>query len=146
MQPHYDNKKNMIDNDLTTYIATQRVDTPWVALEFASPMLIGKVEVINVDVTSYNIMAGLRNMEIRVTDELPECTECTEMFTGGTLLGPIFVGPGGKSEKITRTAEPPVMGRFVLVQKLKYSSAPHPRDNALRIAEIAVYGQTGKTQ
>ena len=88
--------------------ATRQVcntSAPWVALQFFGP-----VNATRVDITS---AAGTKNLEVRLTDELP--TSGDQMFTGGQLLG-TFEGPATEEGQIIKVEGPARIGRYVLVQ------------------------------
>ena len=94
---------------------------PWVALQFFGP-----VNVTRVDITS---AAGIKNLEVRLTDELP--TSGDQMFTGGQLLG-TFEGPGTEEGQNIMVEGPARIGRYVLVQ-MKHQ-------DCLNLKQVEVFG------
>ena len=78
--------------------------------------------------------ARARNVEIRVSDELP--TSASSMFTGGNLLG-TFAGPGTSGEIIEIESGPnwpTKYGRYVIVQ-MDNGNEP------LNLKEVTVFGK-----
>ena len=84
-------------------------NTPWLALEFPGPVMVTRVDIYNRD-DHYG--SRLRNVEVRLTDELPPSGD--QMYTGGQLLG-TFDGPGTKGQ-IIKMEGPAKTGRYVLIQ------------------------------
>ena len=65
---------------------------PWIALQFHGPVEVSRVDIYNVenDASLRVVAARTRNLEIRLTDELPASKD--QMYAGGQLLG-TFQGP-----------------------------------------------------
>ena len=65
---------------------------PWIALQFHGPVEVSRVDIYNVenDASLLVVAARTRNLEIRLTDELPASKD--QMYAGGQLLG-TFQGP-----------------------------------------------------
>ena len=80
---------------------------PWLALQFFGPVNVTRVNI------SSETAAGTKNLEVRLTDELP--TSGDQMFTGGQLLG-TFEGPATEEGQIIKVEGPARIGRYVLVQ------------------------------
>ena len=85
-------------------------NAPWLALKFPEPVKVARVDIYNRGDANYG--SRLKNVEVRLTDELP--TSGDQMYTGGQLLG-TFDGPGtnGQIVKVEGTAR---TGRYVLIQ------------------------------
>ena len=93
-------------------------------------MKVARVDIYNRgDNTQHNYGSRLKNVEVRLTDELP--TSGDQMYTGGELLG-TFDGPGtnGQIVKVEGTAR---TGRYVLIQM-------NTRD-CLNLHEVEAFGQ-----
>ena len=102
---------------------------PWLALDFGSPVTVGKVVLVN----RINCCGErLRNAEVRVSDQLP--LSGTEMFTGGEMLG-TFTGPGQDGEVVELVSSSILVGRYVIVQMY------HGQEGAesLNLAEVIVW-------
>ena len=74
---------------------SQNEHAPWFAIDFGTEVMIERVEIFNT--FGHANGARTRNVEIRISDELP--TSGDEMFSGGTLLGH-FAGPGTSEQHI----------------------------------------------
>ena len=86
-------------------------NAPWLALKFPEPVKVARVDIYNRgDYLGY--YSRLRNVEVRVTDELPRSGD--QMYTGGHILG-TFAGPGTKGQ-IIKVEGPARTGRYVLIQ------------------------------
>ena len=102
---------------------------PWLALDFGSPVTVGKVVLVN----RINCCGErLRNAEVRVSDELP--LSGTEMFTGGELLGS-FAGPGQAGEVVELVSSSILVARYVIVQMYHGQEGA----NSLNLAEVTVW-------
>ena len=90
----------------------QNENAPWLALKFPEPVKVARVDIYNRgdDRTTFS---RLRNVEVRLTDELPPSGD--QMFTGGQLLG-TFEGPATEEGQIIKVEGPARIGRYVLVQ------------------------------
>ena len=75
--------------------SSQNENAPWFAIDFGTEVMIERVEIFNT--FGHANGARTRNVEIRISDELP--TSGDEMFSGGTLLGH-FAGPGTSEQHI----------------------------------------------
>ena len=105
-------------------------NTPWLALEFSGPVNVTRVDIYN-RVDNPTMAARFKNVEVRVTEELP--TSDHQMYTGGELLG-TFTGPGTKDQTIIKVeGKAPKIGRYVLIQM-------NSRD-CLNLFEVEVFGQ-----
>ena len=102
---------------------------PWLALEFAGPVEVTRVNIYNRGDKDRQSAERTRNLEVRVVDELP--TSGDQMYTGGQLLGK-FSGPGKKGE-IIKVEGPVRTGRYVLVQM-------NNRD-CLNLHEVEAFGR-----
>ena len=89
----------------------QNENAPWLALKFPEPVKVARVDIYNRGDSLSNAQR-LKNVEVRLTDELPPSGD--QMYTGGQLLG-TFAGPGtnGQIVKVEGTAR---TGRYVLIQ------------------------------
>ena len=105
-------------------------NTPWLALEFSGPVSVSRVDIYN-RVDNSITAARLKNVEVRLTEELP--TSDDQMYTGGELLG-TFKGPGTLEQKVIKVdGNAPKIGRYVLIQM-------NSRD-CLNLFEVEVFGQ-----
>ena len=105
-------------------------NTPWLALEFSGPVNVTRVDIYN-RVDNSITAARLKNVEVRLTEELP--TSDDQMYTGGELLG-TFKGPGTKDQTIIKVdGNAPKIGRYVLIQM-------NNRD-CLNLYEVEAFGQ-----
>ena len=120
-------------NSITTKVRSNLCHTddnadnaPWLALKFPEPVKVKRVDMYNL---GDHLASRLRNVEVRLTDELPPSAD--QMYTGGQLLG-TFAGPGTKGQivKVEGTAR---TGRYVLIQM-------NSRD-CLNLFEVEVFGQ-----
>ena len=98
-----------ITNNTTMCHSLCNTSAPWLALKFPGPVKVKRVDMYNL---GDHLASRLRNVEVRLTDELP--TSGDQMYTGGQLLG-TFAGPGtnGQIVKVEGTAR---TGRYVLIQ------------------------------
>ena len=71
---------------------------PWLLLKFPGRVAVTRVEIYNRDSTKW--FDRTRNLEVRLTDELPTRWTRNRMYTGGQLLG-TFKGPGTKGQVIS---------------------------------------------
>ena len=105
-------------------------NTPWLALEFSGQVNVTRVDIYN-RVDNSITAARLKNVEVRLTEELP--TSDDQMYTGGELLG-TFKGPGTKGQTIIKVdGNAPKIGRYVLIQM--------NHRNCLNLYEVEVFGQ-----
>ena len=102
---------------------------PWLALEFAGPVEVTRVNIYNRGDECGRCALRTKNVEVRLVDELP--TSGYQMYTGGQLLGK-FSGPGKKGE-IIKVEGPVRTGRYVLVQM-------NNRD-CLNLHEVEAFGR-----
>ena len=107
-------------------------NTPWLALEFSGPVTVTRVDIYN-RVDNSITAARLKNVEVRLTEELP--TSDDQMYTGGELLGTgPWLGPGTVEQKVIKVdGNAPKIGRYVLIQM-------NSRD-CLNLFEVEVFGQ-----
>ena len=114
---------------------TNNYQAPWLALDFGEDLRVSvnKVVLYNA-VGSSDIAARTRNVQIRLSDELP--TSDASMFTGGNLLG-TFAGPGTSGQLIEIKSGPnwtTHYGRYVIVQM-------DNDDDPLNLKEVSVFGK-----
>ena len=102
---------------------------PWLALEFAGPVEVTRVDIYNRGDECGRCAARTKNVEVRLIDELP--TSGDQMYTGGQLLGN-FAGPGKKGE-IIKVEGPVRTGRYVLVQM--------NNQDCLNLHEVEAFGR-----
>ena len=118
----------------TSICHTQQHKAPWLALQFFEPVNVARVDIYNRDdfdaVTGVPYRSNLRNVEVRLTDELPASKN--QRYTGGELLGAFDAGPGGRGE-IIKVEGTPRIGRYVLIQM--------NRDAPLVLNEVKAFGQ-----
>ena len=90
---------------------------PWLALDFGEGVRVSVEKVVLHNMNGDdNMAARTRNVEIKISDELPPTAE--SMFTGGDLLG-TFAGPGTPGQQIEITSGPgwhTKLGRYIVVQ------------------------------
>ena len=113
---------------------TNHEQAPWFALDFGENfrVAIDKVLIYH-RVACAGCAARTRNVEIRLSDELP--TTASSMFTGGNLLG-TFGGPATSGQLIEIKSEPrwPLKnGRFLIVQM-------DNGNDPLNLKEVVAYG------
>ena len=112
------------DSNPSTICCTQNDLAPWIALEFATQVMVTKVQLLNRNVAGDR----LENVEVRLTNSVPGSG--ATMFTGGELLG-TFAGPGTNAQVVD--VEGQATGKFVLVQMDNH--------NYLNLAEVKVFGE-----
>ena len=95
-------------------------------------MNVSRVDIYNRG-DNANAAARTKNLEVRVTDELP--TSDSQMYTEGQLLG-TFQGPGTKGQ-IIRVESSAKTGRYVLVQM--------NNSDCLNLHEVEVFGTAAAT-
>jgi len=103
-------------------------NAPWLALEFLEPVKVTRVDIYNLGGECGHCAARARNLEVRVTNELP--TSEDQMYTEGQILG-TFQGPGTIGQLI-RMESSAKTGRYVLVQ-MNHTSC-------LSFHEVEVFG------
>ena len=105
-------------------------NAPWLALEFSGPVNVTRVDIYN-RVDNPTMAARFRNVEVRLTEELP--TSDDQMYTGGELLG-TFKGPGTVEQKVIKVdGNAPKIGRYVLIQMRHRET--------LNLYEVEAFGQ-----
>jgi len=104
---------------------------PWIALQFYGPVEVSRVDIYNVenDASLLVVAARTRNLEIRLTDELPASKD--QMYAGGQLLG-TFQGPASTGQVI-KVRGPAKTGKYVLVQM-------NNSQYCLHLNEVEVFG------
>jgi len=108
---------------------------PWLALEFAEPVEVTRVDIYNRGDECGGCAERTKNVEVRLIDELPTSRYQWTLYTGGQLLG-TFSGPGKKGE-IIKVEGPARTGRYVLVQM-------NNRD-CLNLHEVEAFGRVANT-
>ena len=98
---------------------------PWLLLKFQDRVAVTRVVIYN----RVNRRSTTRNLEVRLTDELP--TTGDRMYTGGQLLG-TFEGPGTDGQVISVSGSAKT-GRYVLIQM--------NHQDVLHFHEISVFGR-----
>ena len=134
---------NITESVRSSLCVTNSENAPWLALEFSELVIVKRVVIYNrgdhgvpgephyVQPQIHNYHNRLKNVEVRVTKELPTSGE--KMFTEGELLG-TFAGPGGLGQIIS-VEGPTRTGRFVLVQM--------NNTEYLNLHEVEVFGSSG---
>ena len=84
---------------------------PWIALEFSGTVEVARVDIYNRG-DNNEVAARTKNLEVRLTDELPASKD--KMYYKGELLG-TYPGQGTKGQ-IIKIQGPAKTGRYVLVQ------------------------------
>jgi len=107
-------------------------NAPWLALEFLEPVKVTNVDIYNRGDTA-EAAARLKNVEVRLTDELP--TSDDQMYTEGQLLG-TFQGPGTLGHVI-RVESSAKTGRYVLIQM--------NHRTCLNLQEVEVFGSVSNS-
>ena len=107
---------------------------PWFAMDFGKDFRVSAEKVLLYNrVNSSSDATRTRNVEIRLSDELP--TSTTTIFAGGALLG-TFAGPGTSGQVIEIESAPGwsmKTGRYLIVQM--------DNDNEpLNLKEVAAFG------
>ena len=103
---------------------------PWLALDFGAQVLVERIVINNRDDCCGD---RLRNVEVRVADQLPDSGQ--EMFKGGRPLA-TFKGPAKNREVVSLTSNAEFGGRFLIVQ-INNS----PGTGYLNLNEVTVWGK-----
>ena len=122
--------ENCIDGDTVVSFCNTggREEAPWLVLEFNALVHVRRVVIYNRNISGNR----LKNLEVRVTNELP--VSSSYMSTLGQLLGR-FPGPGRNGQIVSLNWSGPqddLHGRYVIVQMRNYQP--------LHLHEVKVFG------
>jgi len=111
-------------------------DAPWFAIDYGSKVSVAKVVLENRADCCGDRTA---NVEVRLSDELPEMSDDGKnMFTGGQLIA-TYAGPGAEMETIeikSNKGWENFVGRYLIIQMDK-SEKPH----FLNLQEVTGFGE-----
>ena len=120
---------------------------PWLAIDFGeeAQVSVEKVVLFNRNSSKNYENDRLRNVEVRLTDELP--TTANEKFSKGHLLGS-FEGPATAGQEVEIKAKPgwdQKTGRYVVVQidhvnKTSVHADSYDSETYLHLREVFTYG------